>query len=59
MATMASKTKPTTNPTPAAPATEPLFEAFPEPRSWACNWDGPALQHVAKRPGPQPTHKRP
>ncbi len=55
---MATKAIPNTSPRPGNPVPEPLFEAFPEPRSWALNWDGAALQDVAKPTGPQPKHKR-
>ncbi len=36
----------------AAPVTPGLFEAFPEPRAWALNWDGSALGRPARAPTP-------
>ena len=32
----------------ASPKSAPLYEAFPEPRAWAQQWDGNALYTMTK-----------
>ncbi|HML23188.1 MAG TPA: hypothetical protein PKD09_16155 [Aggregatilinea sp.] len=49
---MASNDSPNGRPRAAAPEPSGLFDAFPEPRGWAQNWDGSALGLPERTPPP-------
>ncbi|WP_162909275.1 hypothetical protein [Aggregatilinea lenta] len=49
---MASTDSSNGRPRTAAPELSGLFDAFPEPRAWALNWDGPALGQPPRVPTP-------
>jgi len=44
---MATQSSPNEKGTPA-PQPKPLYDAFPEPRAWAQQWDGSALYTMTK-----------
>lgn len=56
---MSTSMAPKVSPSSAAsqPPHEPLFEAFPEPRTCPKHWDGAALQALTKAWQSQPSSK--